>query len=570
MLNRLEVVFAVAWLFVALSLGAVPTKWRGVRRAFRRLALRKNLAAVSVGLLAAGLAALVGFIVAPEPRLHDEFSYLLGADTFARGRLTNPPHPMWVFLETFHVNQLPTYSSMYPPGQALALALGQVLTGRPIVGVWLSFGVACALVCWMLQAWLPPRWALAGGLLAAARVGFLGAWGEVPGYWSQSYWGGAVAMAGGALLLGGFRRLVSRPRAWDAVAMALGLTVLANSRPFEGLLISLPVGLVLIIWLLGAHGPGRRAALTSVVLPMGAVLVLTAGAILYYNSRLTGDPFLLPYQHNGATYAMTPLFLWQQLQPEPPYRHAAIRDYHIEWALPAYLRLRTVDGYIREAWARVRTFLTFFLGPLLLIPLAALPWVSRDHWSRLALVTCAVVLGGLLLTTWFQPHYAAPLTCLVVFLAVQAIRQLRLWHWRGRPSGRMLSASLPACYIMLLATSVWLQASAHPAGWQRHRAHIAADLRQQGGAHLVIVRYGPGHSPHQEWVFNNADIDGSPVVWARDMGSGENRHLLCYFATRTAWLLDADADPPMLAPFPKPADSAPPTPASVARAIGLH
>ena len=50
----------------------------------------------------------------------------------------------------------------------MALALGEVLTARPIVGVWLSLAAGCAAVAWALRGWLPPRWALLGGLLIAS------------------------------------------------------------------------------------------------------------------------------------------------------------------------------------------------------------------------------------------------------------------------------------------------------------------------------------------------------------------------------------------------------------------
>ena len=140
-------------------------------------------------------AALSLFVFRPEPFIHDEFSYLLAADTFAHGRLTNPPHPMWEHFETFHVIQQPTYTSKYPPAQGVILAAGQVLFGCPLVGVWISVGLCCAAICWMLQGWVRAHWAFVGALLATSRIVFLGPWVTVA-YWSQSYWGGAVGGAG--------------------------------------------------------------------------------------------------------------------------------------------------------------------------------------------------------------------------------------------------------------------------------------------------------------------------------------------------------------------------------------
>jgi hypothetical protein len=81
------------------------------------------------------------------------------------------------------------------------------------------------------------------------------------------------------------------------------------------------------------------------------------------------------------------------------------------------------------------------------------------------------------------------------------------------------------------ATPEWSQ-------WARRRADLERRLRSAGGKDLVIVRYGPRHNIHNEWVRNAADIDGSSVVWAHDLGPAKNARLLEYFRDRTAWVLE--------------------------------
>ncbi len=134
---------------------------------------------------------------------------------------------MGVHFEKFHINISPTYQSMYPPAHALALAIGQKLTGVPWVGALLSTAAMCGAIYWMLLGWQPPGWAWLGGAFAVLRYGIFS-------YWVNSCFDGSVTALGGALLLGALPRLRRGPRTSTALIFVLGLLILANSRPLEG------------------------------------------------------------------------------------------------------------------------------------------------------------------------------------------------------------------------------------------------------------------------------------------------------------------------------------------------
>src|SRR6266852_6232042 len=103
---------ASCFLLLAVSLPRFTLRaFHGVEKIFSRWAEQRNLAVVVLFFLVIGVRlSVLPELPVPVPGIHDEFSYLLMGDTFAHGRLSNPPHSMWVSLEAFHINWFPRYA----------------------------------------------------------------------------------------------------------------------------------------------------------------------------------------------------------------------------------------------------------------------------------------------------------------------------------------------------------------------------------------------------------------------------------------------------------------------------
>lgn len=535
-----------------------------VERIFAQLARRQRLAVFVVGLAALLLRlALLPLSPIPQPFTPDDFSFLLAGYTFASGRLANPTPAMWTHFESIHITMQPTYASMYFPAQGLILGAGKALFGHPWFGLLCVTSLMCAAICWMLQAWLPPSWALLGGCIAILRLGIFS-------YWINTYTGaGSIAALGGALVLGAFPRILRTARLSDCMLLTLGIVIAAMSRAYEGFLLCLPVAFLLGRWILtGKNRPAASVLIRRAALPLAMVV---AGGLWmgYYDYKAFGSPTTLPYQVDRATYAISPYWIWQRPGPEPAYRHTVFRDFYVKGEFSVIKKYRTPIGFVLQNLAKPVMAINFYGGIALLPALIMLPRALRDRRIRFFAIAGGVVWApGLFIIIFFLPHYLAPFTAALYAVGLQCMRHLRVWRPRQLPIGLGMVRFVVALCVVLAA----IRASAQPlhlglcdwppgawtANWigtgqlGARRTGVEERLERFPGKQLAIVRYAPEHDPVWEWVYNAPDIDGSKVIWAREMDSSNNAELIAHYKDRHVWLVEPDAMPAKLSPYPMP------------------
>jgi hypothetical protein len=521
--NPLELA-AIAGLALAWRSG-----WRPRRMAMPEIR-RPWLAAVILALGFVALrVALLPLLPVPVPLITDESSHLLLADTLLHGRVANPVHPFWPHFESIHVLMRPHYASVYFPGQAVWLSAGRLLLGSAWAGVLAECAAFLMTLYWMLRGWMPARWALFGVLVAGLRF-------AIGSYWMNAYHGGFVAAIGGALVAGAFARLRKRVSPAQGLIFGAGLAILVATRPVEGALYSIPFMSVLV-WGL------RRNAIPLLAAAVPAVLCL--GAMGVYFSHITGSPFVTPYQINLKTYGwpMAPPFI------KPPHvenRNIEFAHYY-EFEMSEHQRVDTPMHFLQFLTFRMEECWRFFLGPALTVPLVMIGRVWRRQ--RMLLIGASAGVFAVVIEAFSSPHYMAATTAVIVAIVVECCRHLRA-------SRVYLVKFLPLSMAVVLALRLGAQGLGLPytskhnyQSWccrpepNYNKARIAARLGQIPGSHLVFVRAKIDEDNLMQWIYNDADIDRSRIVWARDLGLEGNAELVKYFVGRDVWMVDPNIEP---------------------------
>src|SRR5205823_7059344 len=107
--------------------------------------------------------------------------------------------------------------------------------------------------------------------------------------------------------------------------LVVGIGLLANSRPFEGLLFALPLAIGLLIWII------RTSSYVHILAPTMAMSVLLFAWMAYFNYRGTGNPAEMPYTANFQQYHFVRPFIGTGMKPFPHYNNYEMAALFSNW-----------------------------------------------------------------------------------------------------------------------------------------------------------------------------------------------------------------------------------------------
>jgi hypothetical protein len=378
----------------------------------------------------------------------------------------------------------------------------------PIAGVWLSCGLACVALVWLLTACIPPLWALFTTLLFLLNPTVLVGW-------SQSYWGGYVAFIGGALFFGSLFRLIEKRKTSTSSIMAIGIFILSISRPAEGLLV-VTIGMIILYWswknnsIIKNEGWPLMNYATALVFGAAVIVIFH----LFYNNAVSGTPFKYPY------------FNW------------SYKDSNID-----IIRNYTGSTPLSNFKELTRTY-NFFYTPYLGIILLALFFVKDKKIIILSTIFVVIQTSVSVFFTKGWPHYMAPTAPLHYVLIGTAFYTLSCMSTKGIRTGGITASGLYIGFILLFISSLFLHVQSKvPYTWGQARQEKIKILNKTKAKNIVFIRYSRSHKVLNEWVYNEADIDQSQIIWARDLGNEKNKELIAYYPERNVWLLKPDKQP---------------------------
>jgi hypothetical protein len=475
------------------------------------------------------------------PAIHDEYSYLLQAQTFAAGWLWFPSHDVLPELfDQVHVLNEGRFASRYFPGTALWLA-PFVAAGAPHA----AYAVAAALVAALVFA----TGLALGGRAVGFTAGLLVAVSPAMVVFGEMLLSHHPTLVGLMLFAWGVSRLHNGARLRDAALAGAGLGFGLLCRPLTAAAFALPVAVWLSGRLLGgvwrADWPAaRRAAALSAIMggPVAASLLVMA----LYNQQITGSAWKLPYEQYNDVYTPSHRYGFNNAQRGAAEECPKRLEQYDRWAFNL-----TLEGALANLQTRLLRGWQHMLGiaPLAMAGVAGWllwPWLAAP-WRMLL---CMIVsLHAAYFPYWFSGilgfHYvfeSGPIWALLVAGAGSGLarsarlngRFLLTWGWQALVWGTLLCAYAPV--------RPWGQNLVDDAssGFRRMRARHAEfralleDRVTQRPA-LVLVEQPPPNI-HIDFVVNHPALQGDLLVGRHDPSRRTLEEITAAFPGRAVYL----------------------------------
>ena len=228
------------------------------------------------------------------PAYHDEYSYLLQAQTFASGRLSWPPIPSHsdLFHQVHVLNEHRTSSRYFPwTGMWIALFLQ---SGKPIIGHWLAGALAAVFFYLTATECLRSRTALFAGLLIGCSPGLA--------LFSNMLLAHHPTMLALSLFLWTMVRLLQRPSVTLAFVSGTALSLAMLGRPMTAAGFALPWGLLFAWRVVRRSDPEWGTRRAKLVVAMGCPLLAGFGILGVLNHNVTGSFIHSAYQEYTDVY----------------------------------------------------------------------------------------------------------------------------------------------------------------------------------------------------------------------------------------------------------------------------
>lgn len=466
----------------------------------------------------------------PLPIIHDESSYLLQADIFARLRWTAPAPAMPEFFEQPHVLVSPVVASKFPPGHALLLAIGSLVRFHPLVPLLLAGATAALLVAlttrvcnpWVgLLAWM--TWLVTPLVLRYE-----------PGYFSQSTSTLAVLAAWWCLL----EWRDSRRKLWVAL-MAFAVAWGGITRPISMLAFALPIAVVAVADIV------RYRLWADLPIAMGVALAVLA-IVPLWNARTTGDKRVTPLALYTRDYLPfdKPGFATDSTPPRRALSPVLKSLYDDFLARRASQRLGTLHWIVasrlwnlgRDLWQGTQ---------ILLLPFFALGLFAMPRDMRFAGLSCV------LLFLAYLPYAHDPqwtLFYLEVAPVVAAITGCGIWralvwftqgvevrlHIDRRPKLGSALVAIVLAFFALPTLTIWRLEHQRMSSV---RMEFDRAVRQLPASKAIIFLHYAPRTAHLSLVSNYADLQRAPIWVVHDLGA-RNQELVKLALDRTAFVFD--------------------------------